>query len=119
MAALAAQAEEHYREFLPTAYAAIPEQDREAFFQRLESEAMDQILDLAESLEGPTPEGETFEEKISRFLWARRTAESQIVREFLLPTPEPTSHPENETFETPEATADRMEFDRLRESLLP
>lgn len=82
MSRLAALAEEHWRAFLPAAYASI--NDREAFFRALAADAQSQIEDLEDALRGEDFEGETFAQKLGRYGMARSNAESQILREVLL-----------------------------------
>ena len=114
MSRYASIAEEHWREFLPKAYASIKEQDRKAFFERLADEALTQITDLGDALKGPDPADEPFAEKMSRYMWAHRNAESQVIREVLLIEPEATPEPEPEDEEIQAAF---NEFQRLRETL--
>jgi hypothetical protein len=91
MGSLAAQAERHYQEHLPTAYAQI--KDKATFFQQVEDEATQQIADLTDSLmEDPTP-GETFQQAQARESTARSMATSQVMREVVLPEPEETPDP--------------------------
>lgn len=89
MSRLAAIAEEHYRRWLPQAYAEI--KDRVAYFQELEDEAQSQLETLEESFLGPDPEAETFADRMTRFNWARHRAEEIVIREVLLAEPEETA----------------------------
>lgn len=82
-------AEEHWRRWLPRAYAEIT--NREDFFRRLEDEAQSQLEDLEDSLCGPDRDDESFSERLARFTWARRSAEEIVLHEVLLTKPEETS----------------------------
>lgn len=93
MGRLAVIAEQHWKEHLPKAYAAL--KDKTAFFAEQEDEAERQIEELAETLEGEAPPDETYQQRMGRLMMARRDAESQVMREFLLPAPETTPEPEN------------------------
>ena len=76
----------HWRRWLPARYAAI--QDPEVFFSTLGRQAENQVLDLAERLEGPDLPGETYLEKIGRLNMARMQAEELVLREVILLEPE-------------------------------
>ena len=76
----------HWRRWLPTRYATI--QDPEVFFSTLGRQAENQVLDLAEQLEGPDLPGETYLEKIGRLNMARMQAEELVLREVILLEPE-------------------------------
>lgn len=86
MGRFAAMAEEHWRRHLPVAYAAIP--DRAAFFARIEEDALDQLVDLAESLRGVDPPVEPFVDKMARYERARQTAEEIVFSEVIFVPPE-------------------------------
>jgi hypothetical protein len=88
MGRLALMAEKHYQKYLPETYNSLNSSSRPAFFLNLEAEAQDQIDRLADDLAGPDPDGETFQARANRLQTARREAESQVIREFLLPDPE-------------------------------
>ena len=63
---LAYLAQQHWRKYLPTAYASI--EDPQAFFQTLSDEAQGQIEDLEESLRGPEqPATEPFADRMGRY----------------------------------------------------
>lgn len=115
MGRYAAIAEQHYRKWLPEAYAEI--KDRAAFFQVLEDEAHSQVEDLEDSFCGPDPDEETFVVRLARFKWARFMAEEIVFRDFLLPEPEVTDANREESRQ--EAETDRelasalTEFQRL------
>jgi hypothetical protein len=76
----------HWRRWLPARYAAI--QDPEVFFSTLGRQAENQVLDLAEQLEGPDLPGETYLEKVGRLNMARMQAEELVLREVILLEPE-------------------------------
>ena len=76
----------HWRRWLPARYAAI--QDPEVFFSMLGRQAENQVLDLAEQLEGPDLPGEGYLEKIGRLNMARMQAEELVLREVILLEPE-------------------------------
>ena len=86
MGRMAHLAEHHWRQHMPTAYAAI--RDRSAFFQMLEDEAADQVDDLMERLAGPEPVGETFIGRLGRYRMAQMQAEEIVFQAVLMPTPE-------------------------------
>lgn len=117
MGRLAAIAEDHYRKYLPTAYASI--KDKPTFFRALETEADQQIADLADAMEQTeqAPPGETFLQKAGRLSMIRRDAESQIVRELLLPEPE-KQPPQTESPADRELAAAVGEFHAERANLL-
>lgn len=85
---LATMAEQHYRTHLPQAYAAIPAAKRTAFFEGLAEQANLAIADLEDELAGPDQPGETFQERLGRLTEARSAAESQVIREMVMPDPE-------------------------------
>ena len=76
----------HWRRWLPARYAAI--QDPEVFFSTLGRQAENQVLDLAEQLEGPDLPGEGYLEKVGRLNMARMQAEELVLREVILLEPE-------------------------------
>ena len=76
----------HWRRWLPARYAAI--QEPEAFFSTLGRQAENQVLDLAEQLEGPDLPGEGYLEKVGRLNMARMQAEELVLREVILLEPE-------------------------------
>lgn len=119
MSALAQRAQEHWKTFRPTAYAAI--EDPTTFFANLAEEAQEQIDALTEAtaegmlVQAPGPE--TFAETQSRMVQARHAAEGQVLREMvLLPeeTPDPTLQDSPEDREYEDAV---REFQTLRDSL--
>ncbi len=109
---------DHYRKYLPKAYAGI--EDPETFFTEIGETMEDQIEDLDFALRGPDPEEETFMERVSRFRWARFNAESQVMREFLPPvemTSEELAEQETDREDEEELTDAIQEFHRLRAEL--
>lgn len=102
MGQMAAMAQDHWKTWLPKAYAAIPEADRPAFFQGLEDDAAQQIADLADSLTEPPTPGETYPDTQARLAVGESLARQQIFREVLLIPPEP------EAME-PDSTAPQIE----------
>ena len=89
----------HWRRWLPTRYATI--QDPEVFFSTLGRQAENQVLDLAEQLEGPDLPGETYLEKIGRLNMARMQAEELVLREVILLEPEPETADTDDDQEDP------------------
>ena len=89
----------HWRRWLPARYAAI--QDPEVFFSTLGRQAENQVLDLAEQLEGPDLPGETYLEKIGRLNMARMQAEELVLREVILLEPEPETAETDDDQEDP------------------
>src|SRR5687768_12532221 len=85
MGRLATMAEAHYKRWLPQQYAKI--KDREAFFRALEDEAEEQIEELAETLIGPAPEGETMADRLARHHRGRQEAEWTVIRDVIRPDP--------------------------------
>lgn len=85
MGRLATLAQEHYGKFLPKTYAGLT--DPETFFRNLETEAEEQIDDLADRIAGPDLPNETFEEKAGRMRQARLSAEEIVMRETVLIDP--------------------------------
>jgi hypothetical protein len=106
-----AQAMRHWQEFLPDRLKAIgtPEQ-QEAYFERLGLEAADEITTLTAQIAGPDRPDETYGAKLGRLGEARRAAEEIVLRETVLPSPEPDpawiatpegQDPTPETWQTP------------------
>lgn len=84
-------ARDHWRTHLPTRYRALT--DPESFFTRLGDQAMEEIDNLTQAMEGEDPIGETFLAKAARLRVARAEAESTMLRELILP-PEETAQME-------------------------
>lgn len=101
---LAAMAEQHYKTYLPRAYAAIPASKRAQVFEDLAEQANQQIAELEDDLAGPDQPGEAFQARLGRMTEARQAAEAQVLRELILPTPEAE--------ETPAATPAETQWDR-------
>lgn len=85
MGRLATLAEEHYRKFLPETYKGLT--DPETFFRNLETEAEQQIDDLADQLAGPDLPQEDFLVRAARLRTARQSAEELVIRETVLIDP--------------------------------
>jgi hypothetical protein len=85
---------EHWRRWLPARYAAIGQP--EVFFSTLGLQAENQVLDLAERLEGPDLPGETYLGKVGRLNMAKLQAREQVLREVILLEPEPGTAEQND-----------------------
>lgn len=85
MGRLATLAEEHYRKFLPETYKGLT--DPATFFRNLETEAEQQIDDLADRMAGPDLPGEEFLARAARLKTARQSAEELVIRETVLLDP--------------------------------
>lgn len=72
----------HWRRFAPTRYGRIL--DPTAFFTRLGIEVEQEISAMTEQILGSTPSTEDYLRNLARYTEARRTAESEIVREMVL-----------------------------------
>ncbi|MDG4784935.1 hypothetical protein O7626_03135 [Micromonospora sp. WMMD1102] len=81
----AAQAQTHWKKYLPNRYQQIGNPDE--FFTALGEQIAQQIEDLSRTLAGPDPEQETYLDKLGRLNNARLRAEGQVLRE-MLPDPE-------------------------------
>jgi hypothetical protein len=75
----------------PQRFRAIP--DPAAFFTEKGEELEAGIETLAQTLAGPDRPGETYLEKVARLASARQTAESDLVREAMIPEPEGDEEP--------------------------
>ncbi len=94
-------ARDHWARWLPTRYAQI--QDRDSFFTSLGEEAAQQIQDLMMDLAGDDPPGESYMEKYGRVNRARLEAEGQVLREMILPGPEPGTQDNPDPASQPQA----------------
>lgn len=83
------QAQRHWREWLPTRYAQIP--DPATFFTELGQRVSDQVIELSASIAGPDIPGEGYLGKVGRLNAARMQAEELVLREEVLLTPEKKS----------------------------
>lgn len=81
-------AQEHWRQWRPTQYAAMTPQEREIFFEDLAEQVQEQVASTWLSLAGRDPAGESSEQKMDRLATARANAESAAIRQILLPGPE-------------------------------
>ena len=100
----------HWERFLPDRLAAIPQNERDAFFAELGARAAGEIEQLQDRLAGPDPVGETYLAKVGRLNAARMQAEEIVLRELILPAP--SEDPEAEDDSLPEA--DRQFYEDLR-----
>lgn len=82
-----AMAQKHWQRWLPKRYAALD--DPEAFFTELGEHVSDEIATLERDLAGPDHPGEDFMAKVGRLNMARFNAESDLIRQLVLLTPEP------------------------------
>ena len=109
MGMLAALAEQHWRKFRPQEYKRI--KNKATFFQGIEDQAAEEIENLTVALAGPDQPGEDFQETAARYLGARMQAESQVMRETVLPDPSPDLDPDrvptDETMRPPPDQTDR------------
>jgi hypothetical protein len=80
-------AQMHWRQWLPTRYSRIT--DPETFFTALGEEIEQEVQALSLALAGNDPPNETYLEKLGRLNMARLNAESQVLREMALLSPEP------------------------------
>jgi hypothetical protein len=88
---LATMAELHWRRFRPTEYAQIPQADRRAHFQERTELAREQIAELARTRTGA----------------AEPTAVAKVLREMILPGPEPTTGQDPQPTSSPTSKAIR------------
>jgi hypothetical protein len=89
----ARMAERHWRRWLPSRVAAMP--DPSSFFSELGEQAASQIEDLTFELAGDDPPGETYMQKLGRLQMARVAAEEMVLPELILLPPEPGLDEEN------------------------
>jgi hypothetical protein len=75
----------------PQRFAEIP--DPEVFFAAKGTELEQEISTLAASLAGPDRAGETYMEKVARLSTARFNAESDLLREAMIPDPDDVETP--------------------------
>lgn len=85
----AAQAQAHWSRWRPGELQTMT--DPAAFFADLGHQAAQQIEHLADSLAGQDPPGEDYLAKLGRLRMAQFTAQTQVIRELLLPEPERVS----------------------------
>src|SRR5437879_3349161 len=83
-----AQAQTHWRTYLPQSYAQIP--DPETFFSEMGERVATQIADLQFQLAGDDLPGEGYLGKVGRLNNAKMRAEEIVLREQVLATPENT-----------------------------
>jgi hypothetical protein len=75
----------------PQRFSEIP--DPEAFFSQKGQELEQEISTLAQSLAGPDRPGESYMEKVARLSTARFNAESDLLREAMIPEPDDVETP--------------------------
>ena len=75
----------------PTRFAKI--EDPEAFFSQKGRELEQEIESLTQALAGPDQPGESYLDKTARLSTARQNAESDVIREAMIPDPEETETP--------------------------
>ena len=83
----AVMAERHWRRWLPSRVAEMPDPD--SFFSDLGQEVAERIEDLTDELAGDDPPGETYLDKVGRLNMARLRAEELVLAETVLLPPEP------------------------------
>jgi hypothetical protein len=94
-----ALAQKHWQRWLPKRYAALD--NPEAFFTELGEHVSDEIATLSDALAGPDQPGEDFMAKVGRLNMARFNAESDVIRQIVLLTPEPGADDDAEEGATP------------------
>lgn len=82
----------HWRRWLPTRYAAIP--NPEEFFEDLGHQVQAEIVQLSTQLAGEDPRDAGYLDKVGRLNMARTQAEEIVLRERVLLEPEPGADPE-------------------------
>jgi len=88
----ASMALEHWRTWLPTRFAQIP--DPQTFFAELGEETADQIAQLSEGLAEIDPPGEGYLDKRGRLNAAEMQAEEMVLRDLVLLPAEPGTDPD-------------------------
>ena len=94
-----AMAQSHWKTWLPSRYAAIP--DPVSFFSQLGIEVSDRIAGLELELLGPDQSSEEFLTRVGRRNMARLQAEELVLREMVLLPPEEGSSTEEGSDELP------------------
>ena len=82
-------AQEHWSRFLPGRVADLAAPTR--FFEQLGEEVATQVVELATTLAGEDPPGESYLQKVGRLSNARQRAEEITLRQLVLLPPEPGS----------------------------
>jgi hypothetical protein len=92
----AARAEQHWKTVLPQDYAAVPEQDRDAFFRQAGTEIEDRVeartlflLAREEQREPPAAGTPRFTDTLALIMSVRASAERQVLAEMLPPPGNP------------------------------
>jgi len=88
-----AMAQNHWKAWLPSRYAAIP--DPASFFSQLGTEVSDRVAALELELLEPERPGEEFLTRVGRRNMARLQAEELVLREMVLLPPEEGTPPED------------------------
>jgi hypothetical protein len=86
------QAMTHWRRWLPTRYATIP--NPAEFFEDLGQQVQTEIAQLSTQLAAEDSPGESYLDKVGRLKMARMQAEEIVLRERVLLEPEPGADPE-------------------------
>jgi hypothetical protein len=94
-----AMAQGHWKTWLSSRYAAIP--DPVSFFSRMGAEVSDRIAALELDLLGPERPGEDFLTRVGRRNMARLQAEERVLRAMVLLPPEAGTSPEDGSDELP------------------
>lgn len=87
-----AMAQKHWRTWLPSRYAEIPDPD--TYFQNLGQQVAAQVAELSTTMAGDDPPGETYLDKVGRLNAARQQAEEIVLAEEVLLPPEPGADPD-------------------------
>lgn len=94
-----AQAQRHWREYLPSRYATLP--DPNSYFSTLGEQAAQQIEELTRELAGPDQPGEGFLDRLGRLNNAKMRAEEIVLPELVLIAPETETEVDGETSPLP------------------
>lgn len=96
----------HMARWQPSSYAAIPAEDREAYFLRLDDEVEQAVRNLELSLKPPTRLQETDHQKyVGQMNMARVMAEEEVLKAMVYLPPEPGLESEEDEPETDESGA--------------
>ena len=105
-------AESHWKRWRPTEYEAMSPTERTEFFRSLAQLVTAQKQATWRAIAGPDKMGETTQEKLARNQTAQMLAESDAIREILLPDPEPglRESPETAMDEEPDDPTGRENY---------